>query len=365
MKSKKQDNKRKKSPLKLRIGLAVVVIVVVVIACFIIHPTFTKKSAPPGMCRIPGGEFTMGSDFDESFTDEKPAHRVKVNGFWMDETEVTNAQFRKFISETGYVTTAEKKPDLEEIMKQLPPGTPPPKKEVLVPGSLVFWCPSRPIPKKYISYCWRWTPGADWKHPEGKGSSIEGKDDHPVVHVSWYDAEAYARWAGKRLPTEAEWEYAARGGLDGKKYVWGDEDPSDDKIFTNIWQGEFPYKNLVKDGYAGTAPVKSYKPNGYGLYDMAGNVWEWCGDRYRHDTYKNRPVDGVTNNPAGPGDSFDPTEPTVPKRVNRGGSFLCHPAFSTGYRPTARMKASRDTGLCHTGFRCVMTSQQWKKKKKN
>ena len=230
----------------------------------------------------------MGTDSDLGWPDEKPAHRVRVDGFWMDEHEVTNAQFRAFVEATGYVTTAEKAPRLEEVMAQLPPGSPPPPKENLVPGSLVFTPPAGRVNLDDVSQWWAWTPGANWQHPEGPGSSIEGKDDHPVVHVSWDDAVAYARWASKRLPTEAEWEFAARGGLDGQPYVWGNERPSDTQIHANIWQGEFPRQNTVKDGFARTAPVQSFLPNGYGLYDMAGNVWEWCADWYQRDLYRQR-----------------------------------------------------------------------------
>jgi formylglycine-generating enzyme required for sulfatase activity len=189
---------------------------------------------PPGMVWIPGGEFTMGTDSDVGWADEKPAHRVRVHGFWMDETDVTNAQFRTFVEATGYVTTAEKPVDAEEILKQSPPGTPPPPPEKLVPGSLVFTPPSGPVSLKDFSQWWKWTPGANWQHPEGPGSSIDGKDDHPVVHVSWFDAMAYAKWAGKRLPTEAEWEFAARGGLENKPYVWGDDKPTDTNLHANL-----------------------------------------------------------------------------------------------------------------------------------
>ena len=248
----------------------------------------SPADGPPGMVWVGGGEFTMGTDSDLGWPDEKPAHRVRVDGFWMDEHEVTNAQFRAFVEATGYVTTAEKAPRLEEVMAQLPPGSPPPPKENLVPGSLVFTPPAGRVNLDDVSQWWAWTPGANWQHPEGPGSSIEGKDDHPVVHVSWDDAVAYARWASKRLPTEAEWEFAARGGLDGQPYVWGNERPSDTQIHANIWQGEFPHQNTVKDGFARTAPVQSFLPNGYGLYDMAGNVWEWCADWYQRDLYRQR-----------------------------------------------------------------------------
>ena len=315
----------------------------------------SPADGPPGMVWVGGGEFTMGTDSDLGWPDEKPAHRVRVDGFWMDEHEVTNAQFRAFVEATGYVTTAEKAPRLEEIMAQLPPGTPPPPKENLVPGSLVFTPPAGRVNLDDVSQWWAWTPGANWQHPEGPGSSIEGKDDHPVVHVSWDDAAAYARWAGKRLPTEAEWEFAARGGLDGKPYVWGDERPSDTQIHANIWQGEFPHQNTVKDGFARTAPVQSFPPNGYGLYDMAGNVWEWCADWYQRDLYRQRAGRGVVNNPAGPERSSDPACPFMPMRVQRGGSFLCNDSYCSRYRPSARHGCSLDTGMSHVGFRCVMT----------
>jgi formylglycine-generating enzyme required for sulfatase activity len=315
-------------------------------------------ASPPGMRWIPGGEFTMGSDAPGSRPNERPPHRVRLDGFWIDETEVTNARFRAFVAATGYKTTAEIPPDAAAIRKQLPPGAPPPAREDLVPGSAVFTPTPGPVPLDDHSRWWRWQPGADWRHPKGPGSSIEGKDDHPVVQVSWDDATAYAEWAGKRLPSEAEWEYAARGGLEGKPYVWGDEPFSESKPQANIWQGDFPHRNLGRDGFAGTAPVKSFAPNGYGLYDMAGNVWEWCGDWYRPDTYGRRAGREVVN-PAGPADSLDPREPQTPKRVVRGGSFLCSDCYCSGYRPSARMSTSPDTGLSHTGFRCVMTSEMW------
>ena len=314
-----------------------------------------KLASPPGMVWIPGGEFTMGTDSDLGWADEKPAHRVSVDGFWMDETEVTNAQFRAFVENTGFVTTAEKPPDVAQIMKQMPPGTRRPAKERLVPGSLVFTPPGGRVSLKDFSRWWRWTPGASWQHPEGPGSGIEGKDDHPVVHVSWDDAVAYAKWAGRRLPTEAEWEFAARGGLEGKPYVWGDEKPgAGGKWQANLWQGEFPHHNTAADGHEGTAPVRSFAPNGHGLYDMAGNVWEWCGDWYRRDLYRTRAGRGAVANPTGPERSLDPACPFTPQRVQRGGSFLCNDSYCSRYRPSARHGCSPDTGMSHVGFRCVM-----------
>ncbi len=315
------------------------------------------KFPPAGMAWIPGGEFTMGSELEMARPDEKPAHRVRVNGFWMDSTEVTNRQFREFVESTGYVTTAEKAPDLQEIMAQLPPGTPNPPADMLEPGSIVFITPN------YLSQTWwEWRKQVNWRQPDGPGSSIVGKDDHPVVQVSWYDAQAYARWAGKRLPTEAEWEYAARGGLEGKPFVWGVESPYQGTPRANIWQGQFPYHNSSADGYLSTSPVQSFAPNGYNLFDMAGNVWEWVEDWYRPDSYAVGLQEAVTNNPKGPSQSFDPREPTIPKRVQRGGSYLCDERFCASFRPSARMKASPDTSLVHVGFRCVMTPDMRLKK---
>jgi sulfatase modifying factor 1 len=322
---------------------------------------FNGPSAPAGMVRIPGGEFTVGNDSDLGRPDEKPAHRVRVDGFWMDATEVTNAQFGAFVEATGHVTTAEKPVDLEEIMKQMPPGTAIPPKERLVPGALVFTPTSGPVPLIDFSQWWRWTPGANWRHPEGPESSIDGKDDHPVVQVSWDDAVAYARWAGKRLPTEAEWEFAARGGLEGKPYVWGEDPFSDKQPQANIWQGRFPYKNTASDGHERTAPVKSYPANGYGLYDMAGNVWEWCGDWYQIDLYRHRAGEGLIVNPTGPEKSFDPRQPYSPLRVQKGGSFLCNDSYCTRYRPSARHGCTPDTGMSHIGFRCVLDTPAAKK----
>lgn len=304
-----------------------------------------------GMVWVPGGEFTMGTDDARGWPDEKPAHRVHVDGFWMDETEVTNAQFRAFVEATGHVTTAEKTPTWEELRQHLPPGIPKPPADRLVPGSMVFTPTAGKVDLKDITQWWKWTPGACWKHPEGPGSGIDGMDDHPVVHVSWDDAVAYARWAGKRLPTEVEWEFAARGGLEGQPYVWGDEPPDPGRA--NLWQGEFPHRNTAEDGYVRTAPVKSYPPNGYGLYDVAGNVWEWCADLYRRNLYSERKNAGVAVNPTGPTESLDPRHPFGPSRVQRGGSFLCNDSYCSRYRPSARHGCSPDTGMSHVGFRCA------------
>jgi sulfatase modifying factor 1 len=341
---------------KWYLGVAVAVVMAFT-ATFVIVAAVYRPTRPPEMVWVPGGEFTMGTDSDLGWADEKPAHRVRVAAFWMDEHEVTNAQFRRFADATGYLTTAEKPPDLDEIMRQVEPGRAPPRKEDLVPGSLVFVPTLGPVPLNDATKWWKWTPGACWKHPEGPGSTIDGKDDHPAVHVSWDDAVAYAQWAGKRLPTEAEWEFAARGGLDNKPYVWGDERPSDTAIHANIWQGDFPYRNTALDGYERTAPVKSYPPNGYGLYDVAGNVWEWCADHYRADLYRQRAGGGVVVNPQGPADAFDPRNPRADSRVQKGGSFLCNDSYCSRYRPGARHGCSPDTGMSHVGFRCARSPE--------
>jgi formylglycine-generating enzyme required for sulfatase activity len=306
--------------------------------------------APPGMAWVPGGTFTMGTD--DAFADERPPHPVRVSGFWMDATEVTNAAFRAFVDATGYVTTAERVPDVAELLAQLPPDTPPPDPALLVPGSLVFHATERPVPLDSVGSWWSWTPGASWRHPGGPDSTLDGLDGHPVVHVSWDDATAYATWAGKRLPTEAEWEWAARGGRDDPRFPWGAAPIEELPARANTWQGTFPSDNRLEDGWFTTAPVGSFAPNGYGLFDIAGNVWEWCADWYDARYYRTLAGEGTALDPQGPPRSFEPGD-NAPKRVQRGGSFLCNPGYCAGYRVTARMKSSPDTGLAHTGFRCV------------
>jgi formylglycine-generating enzyme required for sulfatase activity len=310
----------------------------------------------PSMVWIPGGIYDMGaSDSDRmALSHEKPKHTVKVDGFYMDETEVTNAQFSRFIQATNYITTAERPVDWELIKQQLPPGTPKPHDSLLLPGSLLFKKTKESVPNLYdFSQWWRWTNGANWKQPEGKGSSIDGKDNHPVVHVSYEDAMAYCHWAGRRLPTEAEWEFAARGGKRDKIYFWGD---LTDKLssYVNSWEGEFPVDNTQADGFEKSAPVKTYPPNGYGLYEISGNVWEWTSDWYSSQYYQYCKENSITNNPKGPNEAFNPNNPYIDERIIRGGSFLCNASYCASYRVSSRMATDPNTSLEHLGFRTVM-----------
>ncbi|MBX3379273.1 MAG: formylglycine-generating enzyme family protein [Phycisphaeraceae bacterium] len=326
-------------------------------------PTIENKApapspAPTGMVWIPGGEYSMGSDDPtplvcggpDSMPDARPVHRVYVDGFWMDITEVTNAQFAEFVKATGYVTVAEIAPTKEEF-----PTAPP---ENLKAGSTVFTPTAEPVPLTNHYQWWRYQHGANWRHPEGPESTIEGKDDFPVVHIAYPDAAAYCKWAGKRLPTEAEWEFAARGGHAGDVYSWGNELRPDGKYMANTYQGTFPMKDLGEDGFAGIAPVKQFPPNGYGLYDVAGNVWEWCSDWYRPDAFARQlaaagGLSSVIKNPKGPTSPYDPAEPNEKKRVHKGGSFLCTDQYCTRYMVGTRGKGEEMTGSNHVGFRCV------------
>ena len=323
-----------------------------------------KQDDFDGMVKIEGGTFAMGGDIPEGFEDmeatalpqgdEFPKHPVKVSSFWMDTHEVTNAEFAAFVQATGYVTVAEQPVDWDEIKKQLPAGTPKPPDENLLPASLVFSYAPRSASRDNLGNWWQFKPGVNWKQPNGPGSSIEGKEDHPVVHISWYDALAYAKWAGKRLPTEAEWEYAMRGGLEGKMYPWGNEKTEQGAHYANHLQGEFPYANTVADGFEYAAPVGSFPPNGYGLYDMAGNVWEWTSDWYSAKYYKELSQTGeVAIDPQGPNESFEVYNNLEKKKVIRGGSFLCHDDWCSGYRNARRMRNTPDTSMEHIGFRCV------------
>jgi sulfatase modifying factor 1 len=322
----------------------------------IVNDIAPTASTPQGMAWIPGGEFSMGSNVDsESLCslpgvtrDAAPIHRVYVDGFWMDSTEVTNEQFAAFVGATGYVTVAEKKPTIDEF-----PGAPP---ENLVAGSTVFAATPKPIPLDNYFQWWTYIAGTDWRHPTGPDSSIVGREKYPVVQIAYEDAEAYAKWAGKRLPTEAEWEFAARGGIAGQLYAWGNELQPGGIFVANIYQGQFPVEggDTAEDGFIGIAPVAQFPPNNYGLYDVAGNVWEWTSDWYRADYYEALASEGkIARNPQGPDSPLDPAEPTELKRVHRGGSFLCTDLYCTRYMVGTRGKGEVRTASNHVGFRCV------------
>jgi sulfatase modifying factor 1 len=318
------------------------------------NSTAAPKRTPEGMVWIPGGEFSMGAsmsghgscEMPMASNDTEPIHRVRVDGFFMDKTAVTNEQFEKFVKATGYVTIAEQTPTKEEF-----PTAP---TENLVAGSVVFAPTDHEVPLNDHLQWWTYVKGANWRHPQGPESNINGKEKYPVVQIAYPDAEAYAKWAGKRLPTEAEFEFAARGGLAGKTYTWGDEFRPGGKWMANTWQGKFPVKDAGEDGFAGIAPVAKFPANGYGLYDMAGNVWEWCSDWYRPDYYAQlAKAGGVAMNPRGPDSPFDPSEPNEKKRVHRGGSFLCNDQYCSRYIVGTRGKGEVNTGTNHLGFRCV------------
>jgi formylglycine-generating enzyme required for sulfatase activity len=311
--------------------------------------TFEKPEAAVGMVLVPGGVFRMGSD--RHYPEEGPAHRVAVDPFWMDETPVTNAEFRAFVEATGYVTFAEIAPDPKDYPGALP--------HMLHAGSLVFSPTNRVSDLGDWSQWWKFQFGAHWRKPYGPGSRIRGLDDHPVVHVAYRDAQAYAAWAGKRLPTEAEWEFAARGGLDGAEFAWGEELTPGGRHMANTWQGEFPNENLKTDGYARTSPVRAFPPNGYGLFDMIGNVWEWTSDFWSAAHVADAPkACCVPQNPRGGAEeqSFDACQPAIriPRKVLKGGSHLCAPSYCRRYRPAARHAEPIDTSTSHVGFRCVV-----------
>jgi formylglycine-generating enzyme required for sulfatase activity len=312
------------------------------------------------MVWIPGGEFSMGASDPpgmgevgmQATADSRPIHRVYVDGFYMDKTDVSNTEFGKFVKATGYMTVAERTPRAEDF-----PGAPP---ENLVAGSVVFSPPDHAVPLNNHFQWWNYVRGVNWRHPLGPDSGIDGKGQYPVVHVAYEDAVAYAKWAGERLPSEAEWEFAARGGLDGKPFVWGDEFRPHGQWMANTHQGRFPVQDTGEDGYTGIAPVAQYKSNGYGLFDMAGNVWQWTSDWYRPDYYRQlTTAGGVARNPQGPASSYDPSEPNQQKRVHRGGSFLCTDQYCSRYMVGTRGKGEVSTGTNHLGFRCVMTREQY------
>jgi formylglycine-generating enzyme required for sulfatase activity len=311
------------------------------------RPDQPGEPPSPDMVWIPGGTFLMGSD--AYYPEEAPVHAVTVDGFWMDKYTVTNAQFQRFVEETDYVTVAERTPNPQDYPDALP--------ELLVPGSVIFQQPSHRVDLRHPLQWWVYVPGANWQHPEGPGSSLKGRWKHPVVHVAFEDAETYATWAGKALPTEAQWERAARGGLEAMPYTWGNNYAPEGKHLANTWQGEFPWQNLRSDGRVGTLPVGSFPSNGYGLYDMAGNVWEWTTDWYLpHHPDKASKSCCIPLNPQGATkeQSVDPTQPTMPRKVLKGGSFLCAPNYCLRYRPAARIPEPVDTSTCHIGFRCVI-----------
>ena len=320
---------------------------------------------------VPGGTFLMGSDHRLSQPNERPAHPVRVDAFWMDRTHVTNAQFDQFVRATGYVSTAEVKPDWETLRVQLPPGTPEPDDSALVAGAMVFTGTSRPVPLDDYSQWWAFVPGADWRHPQGPASTLEGKSAHPVVQVSYLDALEFARWAGKRLPTEAEWEFAARGGLEQATYAWGETFAPGGQSMANVWEGRasrFPMVDRSTGSVPGTTPVGTFPANGFGLRDMTGNAWQWVADWYRADWFATAAQRGVSSNPRGPDSSYDPDDalapPDAPKRVTRGGSFLCNEDYCLSYRPSARRGNDPYTSMSHLGFRLVMSESEWQREKR-
>lgn len=319
----------------------------------VINIILKKITPPPGMALIPGGEFSMGSinpvgmqdGGKEMMNDARPVHRVRIDAFFMDEAEVTNLQYTAFVKATGYITIIEHTPSKAEF-----PDVP---AENLVAGSVVFTPPAHEVPLDNFYQWWTYVAGANWRHPYGQNSDLKGKEKYPVVQVAWEDAAAYAKWAGKRLPTEAEWEFAARGGESGKIYSWGNQLKVKDKWMANIFQGSFPNKDAGNDGFAGIAPVKQFAPNNYGLYDITGNVWEWCADWYQYDYYATLHNQVTSSNPQGPLNALDPAEPSSKKKVQRGGSFICTDQYCTRYMVGTRGKAEWSSGANHVGFRCV------------
>jgi formylglycine-generating enzyme required for sulfatase activity len=319
--------------------------------------TTTTEPDIAGMTLIPGGKFLMGSD--KFYPEEKPVREVTVSGFYIDEFTVTNEDYKKFVDETGYVTIAERPLNAADYPGALP--------ELLVPGALVFKRTKGPVDLTNFFNWWEWVPGTCWRTPEGPGSSLDGREQHPVVHVAYEDAETYAKWAGKELPTEAEWEFASRGGLDGKAFTWGDDDVQLTGPMANTWQGEFPHQNLLTDKFEGTSPVGSFAANGYGLHDMAGNVWEWTSDWYVRtlDETANEVKTCCTTNidprVVSPDKSYDPCQPEikVPRKVIKGGSHLCAPNYCLRYRPAARQPQMIDTGMSHLGFRCIVRTNEY------
>ncbi len=360
---------------KYNVGLLLITTIVIITSCkqkqkskqveetsTKIHKQIVKDipkgvPTPEGMVWIPGGKFTQGAVANDTMImmHENPAHPVVVDGFFMDTTEVTNAQYQKFIDATNYVTVAEREIVWEEMKKQLPLNTPKPHDSILQPGSLVFKKAKESVPNLYdYSQWWQWKIGANWKQPLGPGSSIAGKNNYPVIHIAYEDAVAYCNWAGRRLPTEAEWEYASRGKDKNTIFFWGN-DVENLRTRANTWEGEFPSKNTKADGYENKAPVGSYPPNSYGLYDMAGNVWEWTRDWYNVDYYDQLKQQGLILNPEGATEPYNPNNPAMWEKVIKGGSFLCNDSYCASYRSSARMATSIDSSLEHLGFRTVLS----------
>lgn len=308
------------------------------------------------MVWVPGGEFTMGTNAEESYPQERPAVRKKVNPFWIDESEVTNREFSEFVKATGYKTVAERKPDWEEMKKLVPPGTPKPPEEMLVPGSLVFVAPEGEMDVSDISQWWKWVKGASWKHPEGPGSDLEGRWNHPVVHIAYEDAQTYAKWAGKRLPTEEEWEFASKGGKDNRIYAWGDTFKPHNQHMANTFQGKFPFGNKPEDGFLGTSPVKQYLPNEFGVYDMIGNVWELTDTWYDALAFK-RAVKKDLLHDSNITQCYNPYNEFAVEKVVKGGSFLCSDNYCVNYRPSARQGQDIYSGTSNIGFRCVVSAK--------
>lgn len=319
--------------------------------------SITPLEEERGMVWIRGGTFTMGTDEVAAYDVEKPAVNVRLDGFWMDINEVTNAEYQKFTEATGYLTLAERKPDWEELKLQVPPGTPRPPDSLLVAGSMVFTPPAHAVPTNDISRWWSWVIGANWRHPEGPSSNLKGRENHPVVHIAYEDAKAFADWIDKRLPSEAEWEFAARGGVNGKRFAWGDELLPNGKFLANTFQGNFPNQNQGTDGFLGTSPVQSFEPNSFGLYDMIGNVWELTDDwfdalKLARLAGKAPPLDADMN------PCYNPTNPFAQERVIKGGSFLCAANYCVNYRPSARQGHAFDSGTSNVGFRCVKSPRK-------
>ncbi len=353
--------------LKLKLSIPVVLIVFSIIGCKDNKPAkdiaadktpeqqieTIKPSAPKSeMVWIEGGSFQMGAHIKGYYGREYPEHQVELDGYWMDNHEVTNAQYTEFVKATNYITVAERVVDWEQLKKELPPNTPKPHDSILRPGSLVFKSSNGPVSLDNPSNWWYWIIGANWQHPQGPDSNILDKMDHPVVHMAYEDALTYSKWAGKRLPTEAEWEFASKGGLVAKKYTWGDEEAKDRGDLANIYHGDFPYNNTALDNYSGTAPVMQFNPNGYELFDMSGNVWEWTSDLFNENYYEE--IAGtICKNPTGAKTNYNPRDPYATERVTKGGSFLCHVSYCYNYRPSAREGSSVDSGMSHIGFRCV------------